>query len=138
MRIILLIMLSAVFALDAFGQDSERIQNDRDGNVIAIFGTQDSKDQNVVQKGAENMIFIYSRADSSVGNLEVKQLGFSNRVLSVFSVGSSSVIQRLDQEGEKNRIEVLQTSSEDSTGNSINEIDIKQKGSGNSVTIIKQ
>lgn len=106
--------------------------------MIAVFGSQDSTDQNVLQKGAKNMFFIYSRPDSSAGNIEVKQLGYSNRILSVFTDGKSSVIQRFDQEGERNSIDVLQMSSSDSTGSNTNEIDAKQKGSGNTVTIIQQ
>lgn len=138
MRFTLILLLSIIFAVNAFGQEAERIQKGGYGNVIAVFGSQDSTDQNVLQKGAKNMFFIYSRPDSSAGNIEVKQLGYSNRILSVFTDGKSSVIQRFDQEGERNSIDVLQMSSSDSTGSNTNEIDVKQKGSGNTVTIIQQ
>jgi lysyl-tRNA synthetase class II len=138
MRITLLFILSIVFSLNAFGQSAEYFQNDNEGNVIAIFGNQDSTDQNVTQKGAENMFFIYIMQDSSAGEVEANQRGFSNRIISIIAEGKSSFFQRFDQKGERNKIQVLQQSTQDSISKGINKIDIKQKGIGNSVTIIKQ
>lgn len=138
MRIILFLILSAVFALDAFGQDAERIQKDGDGNMIAIFGNQDPVDQSVMQEGAENTFFIYSSPDSLAGDIESNQLGFSNRIISIIMDGKDSLFHRFDQKGERNNIQVLRVSSSDSTVSGSNEIDIKQKGNGNSVTITQQ
>lgn len=137
MRIILLIILSTVFALNAIGQNADQIQKDSDGNVIALFGSQDSTMQSVIQKGVENLFFIYSIEDSTAGEFQVNQEGYSNRILSIISDEKGSFFQRFDQNGERNRIKLLQKNSSDSTKSGSGEIDIRQKGSGNSVTIIQ-
>lgn len=138
MRIILLFILSAVFALSALGQNSEQIQKDKDGNVIALFGKQDSVNHELIQEGVENLFFIYSMQDSSASNIQADQSGYSNKILSIISGGKGSFLQRFDQKGERNKVHVLQKSTQDSTIKEINKIDIKQKGSENSVTIIQQ
>lgn len=138
MRITLLLLISIAFALNAFGQDAEHFQKDRDGNVIAILGSQDSVSKDLIQKGVENLFFIYTMQDSSASNIQAIQAGYSNQILSINSDGKRPLLQRFHQNGERNRINVLQLSPSDSTVSSSNKIDIRQKGSGNSVTITQQ
>lgn len=138
MRIALFFILSIIFAVNAFGQRAEHMTIDRDGNVIAIFGNYFEADKDVRQEGSKNMFFIYSMPDSSAGDINAKQSGKSNRILSIIADGKGSFFQRFDQKGERNSIQVLQQNTPDSISKDLNKIDIKQKGSGNSVNIIQQ
>lgn len=141
MRFLIVLLLMGCSDAKAFGQQSAFIQKDKDNNVVAIFSDvqTDQTDREIIQKGVENLFFIYNihPADSTISEFYSSQQGRANRVFSILTGGNISLFQQVTQQGNMNQVEILQVSAPDSLDAEKNRVNVKQKGTGNSATIIQ-
>lgn len=114
-----------------------KVQTDSTGNVSAIYPSGFDKEGNLTQTGSGNYFFFYSVQYSLNGLVRVSQSGIGNQVISVDGGQAGESGQVLIQKGSANRIGIYQAAAKDSLSQKTQTAKVKQEGSGNSVTIIR-
>ena len=138
MRLLFLLLSLFILAEAGICQQVTQISADSTGNTSAIYMPEFDAEKNLHQAGYGNFVFAYSRQDSSDVQFRVSQSGSYNQVFSVSGNQAGPFIQVLRQHGSENRIENYQGAKADTLNQSRQEVNVEQKGSGNSVTIIQR